>query len=82
MVQQDFFDNLYFPIPEVPKKVFYFVEFSQLRWVEGHIIIERIAGQYLEQNHLDMIEGIALDFFKLFRTPINIQITKKREKFD
>lgn len=73
-------DDVLFPVPEGSRKIFHLVQFSQLRMVKGTFILDPIAGQYIEEKQLDMIESISECYYKLFREIINIEITDKTEE--
>ena len=82
MVQQDFFDNIEFPLPETIKKEYYKITFHTLQEENGEVKYKLIHWQYFEKKQLKRVKIVADPDLILFGNPINIQITKKRDKFD
>ena len=81
MVEQGYFDNIYFPVPEVPRRVFYLVELKFFN--EKSSKWERIFGKYFEEKELEkLIDFIVICYYDLFQAMINIQIIDKREEYD
>lgn len=79
MVEQDSFDNLESPIPEIPKKEYYKITFYETNEKNGEINHKLISGQYISSNLLEFVKYIADGYLIVFGNPLNIQTIKEKE---
>jgi len=73
VVEQGYFDNMVFPVPnESKKKVFYKITFYMFKRDDE---LEQVGGQYFFSEDFDLIKEIAEPYFPLFNTnKLNVQI--------